>query len=131
MTKEDKLKCLAIAEEMTFEQITLGPKEDIEHYLHLFNAEYAIMDMRNAVMRGSADEDPDEDPDEEAEETEPAPTVAEPVEEPTYTFDEVKAFLSKRSAAISVKDLLAEFGVAKLSALPEEKYAELMERAGA
>lgn len=92
MTRQDKLKCLAIAEEMTFEQITLGPKEDLEKYLHLFNAEYAIMDLRNAVIRDYADEDPDEEPEEitspvatntaEVEEV-PAPTeVPTPIEVP-------------------------------------------------
>lgn len=87
MTKQDKLKCLASAEEMTFEKITLGPQEDLEKYLRLFNAEYAIMDLRNAVIRNDADEDPDEEPEEitapVATNTAEVEEVPAPIEVPT------------------------------------------------
>lgn len=140
MTKEDKLKCLATAEEMTFEKITLGPQEDTEKYLRLFNAEYAIMDLRNAVMRGGDDEDPDDEETDAvsaavAEDELPRQRTIENAspadKEKTYTLVEVREFLAKRAGQLDIPGILNAMGYNKLSEVPEEKYAELMQKAGA
>lgn len=85
--------------------------------------------------------------------SEPMPTMEEdpgepePVEEPakaenlepekketkTYTLVDVRAKLGelqKSGKRDQVKELLKSFDAAKLSDVPEEKYAELMEKAG-
>lgn len=75
------------------------------------------------------------------------PGEPEPVEEPakaetpepekmktkTYTLVDVRAKLGelqKSGKRDQVKELLKSFEAAKLSDVPEEKYAELMEKAG-
>lgn len=54
-------------------------------------------------------------------------------EEKTYTMEEVRAklaALNKAGKRSEVKALLAGFGAEKLSEIPEEKYTELMDKAG-
>lgn len=63
-------------------------------------------------------------------ETAPAPKT----EEKTITLDEVRMVLAEKSRAgktQEVKMLLKECGADKLSAVPEEKYSELLKKAGA
>lgn len=79
----------------------------------------------------------------EAEQVQPDITISdentekEPVikkEEKAITQDEVRMVLAEKSRAgktQEVKMLLRECGADKLSAVPEEKYAELLKKAGA
>ena len=63
-------------------------------------------------------------------ETTPAPKT----EEKVITLDEVRMVLAEKSRAgktQEVKRLLKECGADKLSAVPEEKYSELLKKAGA
>lgn len=73
--------------------------------------------------------DPDPDP-------EPAPTEAEPEEsqetERGYTLEEVRRTFNKLFKAgfkAEATEIIREFGVERLSQIPEGKYPELMERA--
>ena len=66
----------------------------------------------------------------ETAETAPAPKT----EEKTITLDEVRLVLAEKSRSgktQEVKMLLKECGADKLSAVPEEKYSELLKKAGA
>ena len=57
----------------------------------------------------------------------------EPVEEPSYTLVDVRAKLAELQKAgkrDGVKKLLESFGASKLTDVPENKYGELMEKAG-
>lgn len=76
----------------------------------------------------------------EAKKTEPEPdTPAEAEEETTeeksstgLTFEQVRvklAEVSQKGKQKELKALISSFGVAKLSDIPEEKYAELLEKA--
>lgn len=66
-----------------------------------------------------------------AEETEP---VNEPEKEPEeYTLVDVRGKLSELTKAgkkAKVQELIKSFGVDKLSQIPADKYAEVMEKAG-
>ena len=53
-------------------------------------------------------------------------------EEPTLTLEEVRAVLAKLSVAghsAAVKSLIAKFGADKLSNIPPEQYAALLQEA--
>ena len=78
-------------------------------------------------------------------ETEPAPASAEetePIKEPEkepepvkeeYTLVDVRGKLSELTKAgkkAKVQELIKSFGVDKLSQIPADKYAELMDKAG-
>ena len=68
---------------------------------------------------------------EQTEETTGEEPAAE--EAPDYKLEDVRAKLAELNKAgkcAQVKDLLAGFGVEKLSEIPAEKYSELMEKAG-
>ena len=65
----------------------------------------------------------------------PEPVMEEPIkDEPKkYTLVEVREKLSELQKAgkrDKVKELLNSFGASKLPEVPEDKYAELMEKAG-
>ncbi len=79
---------------------------------------------------------------EPAVESEPAPAEEKPVKESekeptyevkTYTLVDVRGKLSELTKAgkkAKVQELIKSFGVDKLSQIPEDKYAEVMEKAG-
>lgn len=73
--------------------------------------------------------EPDPEPD-----TEPAEEPAEePQKEETYTLVDVRGKLSELTKAgkkDKVQELIKSFGVDKLSQIPSDKYAEMMEKAG-
>lgn len=80
-------------------------------------------------------EDPKDEPKvEEAPEEEPAAEIMPaPVEEKKYSIEDVRAVLGKLQKAgkkEEVKELIASFGVDKLSQVKEEDYAALIEKAG-
>lgn len=68
-------------------------------------------------------------------EPEPEPDAAEEETEETasgLTFEQVRvklAEVSQKGKQKELKALISSFGVAKLSDIPEEKYAELLEKA--
>lgn len=75
-------------------------------------------------------------PKKETKKAEPEPDAAEEEtteEESTgLTFEQVRvklAEVSQKGKQKELKDLITSFGVAKLSDIPEEKYAELLEKA--
>lgn len=73
-------------------------------------------------------------PSQPAEETPAAaqPAAAESPSEPAVTLEQVRAklaALSQAGKAATVKDLIAGFGVAKLTEVPKDKYAELLAQA--
>lgn len=75
------------------------------------------------------DETADTKPDVEADETADTPDKAEK----KYTLEEVRAklaALNKAGKRLEVKTILNSFGVEKLSEIPEDKYQEIMEKAG-
>lgn len=60
-----------------------------------------------------------------------AETQPEP-EEPKYTLEQVRAKLASLAQSgkqKEVKELIASFGVKKLTDIPEDKYPEVMEKA--
>lgn len=71
---------------------------------------------------------------EEPAETEEEEKAADPkTEEPVYTLVDVRAVLAglqKSGKREQIKALLQSFGAARLSDIPEEKYGELMQKAG-
>lgn len=83
-----------------------------------------------------------ETPKQEASKEEPKPEQAPQAEEtssagedkPSITLETVRgklAALSQSGKQAEVKELISSFGVKKLTAIPEEKYAELLEKAEA
>lgn len=58
-----------------------------------------------------------------------AQETVESVEPASYTIDQVRAALVKarEEKGIVIGDVLRKFGVTKMSELPEEKYADVME----
>ena len=64
---------------------------------------------------------------------EPATEEAPVAEEEAYTLVEVRAALarlSKEGKKEQVQELIQSFGADKLSQIPEEKYSEVMQKAG-
>jgi len=62
------------------------------------------------------------------------PTIEKAVEEVSYSLEEVRAKLaaiSQSGNSAKVKQLIASFDTDKLSAIPADKYPELMKKAGA
>ena len=57
------------------------------------------------------------------------PMTIEEFTAPEYTLQEVRAKLATLESA-KAKELINSFGAKKLTALPQEKYAELMKKAG-
>ena len=67
---------------------------------------------------------------------EPAPTEEKPAapEKPKLSIVELRAFVAERSTPENrpkIKAILTKFGVKKLTELPEEKYAAVMEEVAA
>ena len=67
---------------------------------------------------------------------EPAPAEEKPAapEKPKLTIVELRAFVAERSTPENrpkIKTILTKFGVKKLTELPEEKYAAVMEEVAA
>lgn len=64
---------------------------------------------------------------------EPGPEKEPTSEVKTYTLVDVRGKLSELTKAgkkVKVQELIKSFGVDKLSQIPEDKYAEVMEKAG-
>ena len=84
-----------------------------------------------AKMLGSASEVPAA-PAKEEPETAEEPAAEEPTQ--AYTMTDVRAFLGdlrKRGKKEAVSGLIKDLGYEKFTDIPEEKYAELMEKARA
>lgn len=76
----------------------------------------------------SEDRETPEDADEPME-----PTTEQKNEEPGYTLVQVReklAELQKSGKRAQVQELIVGFGVKKLTEIPEDKYSELMQKAG-
>lgn len=70
---------------------------------------------------------------EETETVQEEPAVEEPGEAVSYTLVDVRgklAALNKAGKKAQVQELIKSFGVEKLSQIPEERYPEVMQKAG-
>lgn len=72
-------------------------------------------------------------PDTTATQTKQQPAPMQPGEVPVYTLVDIRGVLStltKAGKKTQVQELIKSFGVDKLSQIPEERYPEVMQKAG-
>ncbi len=146
MTKDEKLRILAEAEHRAYEEIKATPGAEMgsEKTLNLLETASKILWLTDALLDLSlpacgfvAPREEGEEPTAKVSEPEPAAEQEKPVEPapegPKITKDEIRAKLAELSAAanVDVAAIMSGMGYSKLSQIPAERYAELLEKAEA
>ncbi len=123
--------------------VEFGSLEEMREFAEQLNVTSIFVKGPCVARKLSPVEPVEETENEPAAESEPAPAEeTEPVNEPEkepepvkeeYTLVDVRGKLSELTKAgkkAKVQELIKSFGVDKLSQIPADKYAEVMEKAG-
>ena len=156
MTKEEKLRVLAKAEEKCFTCLDELSADDMSSDRvgsllgHINSLQYTVYCLKNPDRGGFTPPPPpepdtisEEQPDAPAEEAETAAEAPEaedgdPAEEPesgeasAYDLDEIRVTLNRlhRAGKINVAEIFATMGYRTLSEIPASEYGRLMQLAG-
>ena len=142
MTREEKIKILATAQERAYEEIdrTSGPEMGSEEFVRLLGVAHQLEWMQHPEETIPCDPTPEEDfaPDQvqpeapkpeivpEQVQSEPEPVKPEP-ETPQYELTEVRAALAKaRANGVNVSEIVRSFGAESFPQIDKSQYGAVM-----
>ena len=134
MTREEKIKILATAQERAYEEIdrTGGPEMGSEEFVRLLGVVHQLEWMQHPEetipLSNAVPEEVQPDPVEPEivpEEVQPEPQTG--ADEPKFTMVEVRAALAKaRAKGVNVSEIVRSFGVESFPEIPESQYGAVM-----
>lgn len=128
MTREEKIKILAMAQERAYEEIdrTSGPEMGSEEFVRLLGVVHQLEWMQHPEETIPCDPIPEEDFAPDQVQPEPEPAKPEP-ETPQYEMTEVRAALAKaRANGVNVSEIVRSFGAESFPQIDKSQYGAVM-----